>query len=674
MTVAMRPRSTTRATPSRGPAGGVVAEIAARRIADLEPELAAVGRARLDQAAAAAPAPRDLVERLARPGLHLIAEVKRRSPSAGPIAAPDEDPVARALAYERGGASAISVLCEPHWFGGSIGDLAAVRAAVSLPVLAKEFVVDVRQLPLLRAAGADAVLLLAVLHPARRLSALVDAALDLGLEPLVEAHDVRELDRAIATRARMIGLNNRDLRTLDVDPERSVRLRGAIPDDRIAVAESGVREPATVAGWRAAGFDAALVGEALMCSADPAAAARAFVAAGSFPVDPAVAGRLPMVKICGVVDPAGIHAAIRAGADAIGLNVVAGTPRALDLDEAASLAGLVRATAPAGSRPRIVAVTADTDVDRLRAIVGAIDPDVVQLNADVTPAFAASLGRPTWKALHLPATEPTDVAGAAAAIVERGRAFLAAGVDRLLLDTAGGPHPGGTGTRSAPALAAAVARELPVVLAGGLSPANVGPALLEVPAVGVDVASGVEAPRIDGQRPRKDPLRVALFAKRARAARVDRPNIASRPTPVDPGLLDADAAGRWGIARDPERVLARSLAVDPRGLDPGRHVDPHGRDLEQRRSRRSRGESPPARTTGSSRATAAARAGAKRVPVPPGCGPPAVSRSSRSTPAARKARPRSTIAAAAPATSVGSVAGRWRAFQVGRPSDPPTAA
>ena len=139
-----------------GPAGGVVAEIAARRIADLEPELAAVDRARLDEAAAAAPAPRDLVERLARPGLHLIAEVKRRSPSAGPIAGPDDDPVARAWAYERGGASAISVLCEPHWFGGSVGDLAAVRAAVSLPVLAKEFVVDARQLPLLRAAGADA--------------------------------------------------------------------------------------------------------------------------------------------------------------------------------------------------------------------------------------------------------------------------------------------------------------------------------------------------------------------------------------------------------------------------------------------------------------------------------------------------------------------------------------
>ncbi len=335
MTVATRRPARARSDrAARRPAGGVVAEIAARRIADLEPELARLGPSQLARAAATAPPPRDLAERLARPGLHLIAEVKRRSPSAGAIVDPGDDPLARARSYERGGASAISVLCEPHWFGGAIADLAAVRAAVSLPVLAKEFVVDVRQLPLLRAAGADAVLLLAVLHPARRLGALVDAALDLGLEPLVEAHDQRELERALTTRARLIGINNRDLRTLDVDPERAVRLRDLVPPDRLAIAESGVREPAMVAGWRAVGFDAALVGEALMRSADPAAAAHAFVAAGAFPDDPAVADRIPFVKICGVTDADGVRAAIRAGADAIGLNVVAGTPRALSHDEA----------------------------------------------------------------------------------------------------------------------------------------------------------------------------------------------------------------------------------------------------------------------------------------------------------------------------------------------------
>jgi len=559
VTVADRP---TAARTTRRPAGGVVVEIAARRLSDLAPELDTLGRTGLARAAAAGPPPRDLAERLARPGLHLIAEVKRSSPSAGAIAGPDEDPVARAQAYERGGASAISVLCEPHWFGGSIDDLVAVRAAVGLPVLAKEFVVDPRQLPLLRAAGADAVLLLAVLHPARRLAALVEAALDLGLEPLVEAHDERELDRAVGTKARLIGINNRDLRTLDVDPERSVRLRSYVPDDRIAVAESGVRTPAIVAGWRAVGFDAALVGEALMRSADPAAAARSFVAAGAVPSDPSVVARLPAVKICGVVDVAGIQAAIRAEADAVGLNVVPGTPRELTLAEAAELTTVLRAATPADCRPRVVIVTTETDPQRLRGMIAAVGPDVVQLNADVPPSLVRTLGRPTWKVLHLPATEPDDLAAAAADVVARGRSFIEAGVERILLDTAGGLHPGGTGTRSSVALAAAVARELPVILAGGLAPGNVRQAVLDVPGLGVDVASGVEAERIPGERPRKDAFRVALFAKRARAARMDRPHVTARPTRAHPGLLEADAAGRWGIHREfggrfvPETLMA----------------------------------------------------------------------------------------------------------------------
>ncbi|MEA2535847.1 MAG: indole-3-glycerol phosphate synthase, partial [Chloroflexota bacterium] len=495
MTIATRSAGARSARTSRSRAGGVVAEIAARRLADLAPELAALSRTELARAAAAAPPPRDLVERLARPGLHLIAEVKRRSPSAGAIVGPDDDPVRRARAYERGGASAISVLCEPHWFGGSIADLTAVRTAVGVPVLAKEFIVDPRQLALLRAAGADAVLLLAVLHPARRLSALVDAALDLGLEPLVEAHDARELERALGTRARVVGINNRDLRTLEVDPERAVRLHELVPGDRIAVAESGVREPATVAGWRAVGFDAALVGEALMRSLDPAAAARAFVAAGASPVDPAVADRIPLVKICGITDPPGVEAAVRAGADAIGLNLVPGTPRALVIEEAIELARLARAIAPAVRRPLIVAVTADAGEARLAEIVAAVDPDAVQLNGSEPPELVRRVARPTWKVLHLPAAAPEDLASPVAAAVALGRAFLAAGAERLLLDTAGGPYPGGTGTRVASPLAAAVARELPVILAGGLDPGNVADAVLGVPALGVVVASGVERPR-----------------------------------------------------------------------------------------------------------------------------------------------------------------------------------
>ena len=519
---------------------GVVAEIAARRTADVAAELDAIGRDGLRRALASAPAPRPAAEALAAPGLHLIAEVKRRSPSAGDIADGD-DAIARARAYAEGGAAAISVLCEPHWFGGSVADLRAVRAAVSVPVLAKEFVVDPRQLELLRAVGADMVLLLAVLHTRARLARLAGQARDLGLEPLVEAHDSRELDAALATGARIIGVNNRDLRTLDVDAERAVRLRELIPGDRIAVAESGGHDTATVARWRATGFDAALVGEALMRSPDPAAAARAFVAAGAYPRDLAADARQPLVKICGVTDEAGILAAARAGADAVGLNFAPGTPRVLAIGEGVALARLARAVAPG---MRVVVVTADLPADELASVVAAVDPDAVQLNGDERPEAVARVGRPAWKALRVRRDANPDH------VVATARAFLAAGAERILLDAAGGPHPGGNGTRVGESLAAAVAREVPITLAGGLDAANVAGALLAVPAVGVDVASGTDAPRQPGVRARKDPLRVALFVKRARDARRHRPNAAFGPSPIHAGLVEADAAGRWGKERD----------------------------------------------------------------------------------------------------------------------------
>src|SRR4051794_41098416 len=492
-------RGATRGTSSRA---GVVADIAARRLADVVPELDALGRHGLRRAVAAAPAPRPIAEALAAPGLHLIAEVKRRSPSAGDLV-PGDDAVARARAYASGGASAISVLCEPHWFGGSVDDLRAVRAAVPVPVLAKEFVVDARQLELLRAAGADVVLLLAVLHPAKRLARLVGQVRDLGMEPLVEAHDARELERVLASGTRLVGINNRDLRTLEVDPERAVRLRELVPDDRLVVAESGVRDASTIGRWRATGFDAALVGEALMRSPDPAAAARAFTAAGRHPDEPAQLARLPHVKICGVTDEAGVLAAVRAGADAIGLNFAPGTPRELTLDEGAALASLARGAALANSRPDVVLVTANLPAHRLAEAIAAIDPDVVQLNGDEPPDALAQIALPTWKAIRVaPGQRADDVTDAA-------RTFLAAGATRILLDAAGGPHPGGTGTRVDVALAAAVAREIPVTLAGGLDPRNVARALLDIPAVGVDGASGTELPPEPGTRPRKGPPRVA---------------------------------------------------------------------------------------------------------------------------------------------------------------------
>src|SRR5207253_2312557 len=144
------------------------------------------------------------------------------------------------------------------------------------------------------------------------------------------------------------------------------------------------------------------VGEALMRSGDPSATARAFVAAGRAPDDLPNLARTATVKICGVTDTAGIEAAVSAGADAIGLNLVPGTPRALDLAEAAELASLARRIAPAPRRPRIVVVTADAGRDRLAEIVAAVDPDAVQLSGDESVEMATTAGRPAWKVLHLP--------------------------------------------------------------------------------------------------------------------------------------------------------------------------------------------------------------------------------------------------------------------------------
>jgi indole-3-glycerol phosphate synthase len=209
----------------------------------------------------------------AAPPPALIAEVKRASPSAGAIA-PDADPRALALAYEAAGAVAISVLTEPRHFQGSLADLQAVRSSVGIPVLRKDFNVHPVQLIEARAGGADAALLIVAAVSEDELTALLTTAQDLGIGTLVEAHSDEDLERAIASGARVIGVNARDLETLDVDvPAALDRLR-RVPEDRVAVLESGVAVRADVDAAVDAGASAILVGEALMRADDPARAAR----------------------------------------------------------------------------------------------------------------------------------------------------------------------------------------------------------------------------------------------------------------------------------------------------------------------------------------------------------------------------------------------------------------
>jgi indole-3-glycerol phosphate synthase len=204
-------------------------------------------------------------------GLAVIAEVKRRSPSKGDLAA-DLDPAALAQAYERGGAACVSVLTDAEFFGGSPDDLRAARAATRVPVLRKDFTVSPADVCDARIMGADAVLLIAAALDDDELADLHTLAVDVGLDALVEVHDEAELDRALAAGAHLVGVNQRDLVTFEVDHERAARVGAAIPPTVVRVAESGVRGPDDAATLAAAGFDAVLVGELLVTSGDPAAA------------------------------------------------------------------------------------------------------------------------------------------------------------------------------------------------------------------------------------------------------------------------------------------------------------------------------------------------------------------------------------------------------------------
>lgn len=228
----------------------------------------------LERQAAAAPAPRPFAPALAGATVGVIAEVKRRSPSAGPIRE-DLDPVRHGRAYERGGAAAVSVLTDQRHFGGSLDDLARVAAGVAVPVLRKDFILDELQLFEARAAGASAVLLIARALPAARLRSLAQAAQELGLGVLAEVHAEPELDAALAAEPTAVGVNSRDLTTFALDHALAERLVARVPGGVPAVAESGIETRADVARLAAAGADLVLVGTSVARAGDPEAAVRA---------------------------------------------------------------------------------------------------------------------------------------------------------------------------------------------------------------------------------------------------------------------------------------------------------------------------------------------------------------------------------------------------------------
>ena len=236
--------------------------------------------AEVERAAAEAASPRPLAPALKREGrIAVIAEMKARTPSMGVLAGDGYRPEELARAYTRGGAAAISVLCQETSFGGSVEHLAQVRPVTDLPLIRKDFIADEYQVLEARAAGADAVLLIAAAVSAHRLKQLLDHIHALGMEALVEVHEQAELPAVLTAGARIVGVNHRDLRTFEVDTTLTGRLRAMVPAALVLVAESGIGSVEGARAMREAGADAVLVGEALMRAADPSALVRELASA-----------------------------------------------------------------------------------------------------------------------------------------------------------------------------------------------------------------------------------------------------------------------------------------------------------------------------------------------------------------------------------------------------------
>jgi indole-3-glycerol phosphate synthase/phosphoribosylanthranilate isomerase/anthranilate synthase/indole-3-glycerol phosphate synthase/phosphoribosylanthranilate isomerase len=465
-------------------------------------EMAAAREERRDFAAALAPSADPGAPRV----LRVIAELKRASPSRGLL----RQHYRRreiAAAYAAGGAAALSVLTEEHYFLGSTQDLAEVRQAVEIPLLRKDFILESYQVYESVAAGADALLLIVTVLPEQDLRSLIELSKQLRIAALVEVHTETELDRALAAGARIIGVNNRDLNTLEVKLETSFELRAKIPSGCLAVSESGIKTPADLRLIREAGFDAVLIGERLMTQKDPGQALQKLLAdlAGEpapleapslklpehrpldvvpkpsptprFEFQFSTFERMPTrVKVCGITRREDAQLAVELGATALGFNFYPPSPRYID---------------PA---------TARAIIQKLPPFITAVGIFADTLD-DALVARVARQARVTAVQLHGPKFPPlqgalADFVRIRAVAVEEGfkpEMLRNLASDAFLLDAFDPTLLGGTGKSFNWILAREANRFGTIILAGGLTPENVGQAIREARPFAVDVASGVEA-------------------------------------------------------------------------------------------------------------------------------------------------------------------------------------
>lgn len=433
-------------------------------------------------------------------GFDLFAEIKRRAPSAGSLReASAEEVSALASGYARAGAAAISVLTEPSEFGGALADLTlAAGASGGVPVMRKDFLVDAYQVYEARAAGAGGVLLILRILDTATLASCIRAAAECGLFVLLEAFDEADLQRAgpAAELCRregapvLVGLNCRDLATLGVDFGRFRRLADGFPPGVPRVAESGLQGPEQARQVAELGYDAVLVGTSLMTAGDPETTARGMLAAGRAAV---VSRPAVWVKICGLTTPESVLAVAESGADAAGF-VLAESPRRVTAAEAARLAAHLP---PHVARVAVFRNASGSDIADALSVFRA---DIVQCEpSDEARQAAAQAGARFLPVLH----DGPQLDREAGAWASDGR-------PAAILEAAGR---GGRGVRPDWDRAQALARTMPLVLAGGLAPGNVAEAISAVRPFGVDVSSGVEE-----VRGRKDPVRIAAFVAAARGA------------------------------------------------------------------------------------------------------------------------------------------------------------
>jgi indole-3-glycerol phosphate synthase/phosphoribosylanthranilate isomerase len=498
----------------------------------------------LQRLAARQPEPRDLLAVLQRKQhVRLIAEVKRASPSKG-LLAPHLDPVELARTYEMNGAAAISVLTEPHFFLGSPEHLMAIKQAVSVPVLRKDFIINEYQVYEARAWGADAILLICAILDDIQLRHLLHRAHALGMTCLVEVHSREEAELAVAAGAAVIGVNSRDLVTFQVHPHLIRELRPLIPADRVVVAESGIHHAADARRLARYDIQAMLVGESLVVSQDIPAQMRSLLRGANEDIQ---------VKICGLRTPEHMRTTIAAGADMLGFMFYESSSRYIDPHQARTLLEFVengsvgddneishpkpvilachpeRSEGSGGrdakmlrfaqhdmtdggrenslSRPSaqsiapdIVGVFVNKDAAYINEVAQQVGLHSVQLHGDEPPEFCHSITRPVIKALRL-----QDMAD-----IGRIRAYREVAW-RILLDTPAHGW-GGSGIIHDWTIARAAAQEAPILLAGGLTPENVAAAIQQVHPWGVDVSSGVET---NGY---KDISKIRAFIERVRAS------------------------------------------------------------------------------------------------------------------------------------------------------------